>query len=472
MMKNKNIDQLFQEKMEGMEITPNPEVWSAIEGKLKKKKRRVLPYWWLSGSVAAILILGLFILPGNPSDPSDFVNPEDPTLTILPEDKINIKNDSNKQILKFLPEQKSILVAKTPTQKKKTTQKEKVRNTDTSWKDKTVIADNTVNSEVRNTEKNNTVIKNDKKQQPAFVIPEKPSKEKRKSIFDRKPSEKMLFAEHRKDSTQEKNPLAKKKTDFIAFINAKDSVKKEPFNPKKWAVSSVFAVLNSNSFTNSSPIAADLQASPTRGTNTFSYGAKVDYRVSKKWSIRTGAHLQEMSYLTQDVSITAGAARANSGNIDFGSTARSYFFSYSLVDIDNVMSNLTPIASLGATNINNGEISQSFSYIEIPFEVKYHVTSGEKLKTGIVAGFSSLFLVDNSIEIAMGGTPSVFGRANNLNSLNFSGNIGFDIDYAINKHWALNLNPMFKSQLNTFSNNANGFRPYFIGVYSGIRYQF
>jgi hypothetical protein len=29
-----------------------------------------------------------------------------------------------------------------------------------------------------------------------------------------------------------------------------------------------------------------------------------------------------------------------------------------------------------------------------------------------------------------------------------------------------------KTQLRTFSENSNGFKPYFIGIYTGINYQF
>ncbi|MFY0602336.1 MAG: outer membrane beta-barrel protein [Flavobacteriaceae bacterium] len=469
MMKNKNIDQLFQDKMEGLEVTPSPKVWSAIEGKLTKKKRRVLPYWWLSGGVAAVLLLGLFVLPSLNDNPIDINNTNTPIITSAPKENTTIKNDSNKQLLKLIPEEKTIIASKKPSDTDMAP-KEKATPKETSWKNKVVVADNnTINIKKYNTPP--TTEKNTEKEKSTKVVIEKPLEEKKKTIFSINPSDKMVIAEQKKDSVQKKNPFVSKKKDFIAFVNSKDSIKTNEKSLKKWSVSSVFAVLNSSSFSNASPISAELNSSPTKGANTFSYGAKVDYRLNNKWSIRTGAHLQEMSYLTQDVSITSGSARINSQAIDFGNSASAYHFSYSLVDIDNVMSNLVPISSLGATNIANGEIEQSFSYIEVPFEVKYHFNTGEKLKTGIVAGFSSLFLVNNTVEVVMDDS-SVLGRANNLNSMNFSGNIGFDIDYSINKNWSLNLNPMFKSQFNTFSGNANGFRPYFIGVYSGVRYQF
>lgn len=57
MMEDKNIDRLFQEGLKDLEVTPNDSVWNGIESKLKKKKKnRLLPIWWFSGGVAAILV--------------------------------------------------------------------------------------------------------------------------------------------------------------------------------------------------------------------------------------------------------------------------------------------------------------------------------------------------------------------------------------------------------------------------------
>jgi hypothetical protein len=64
------------------------------------------------------------------------------------------------------------------------------------------------------------------------------------------------------------------------------------------------------------------------------------------------------------------------------------------------------------------------------------------------------------------------GEANNLNDVNFSGNLGLDVDYEINKQLFFNLSPMVKIQTNTFSSNSGNFKPYVIGVYTGLNYRF
>lgn len=62
-MEDKKIDLLFQEKLKNLEATPDKKVWNRIESQLKKKKRRVLPIWWYSGGVAAMLAIGFLLFP-------------------------------------------------------------------------------------------------------------------------------------------------------------------------------------------------------------------------------------------------------------------------------------------------------------------------------------------------------------------------------------------------------------------------
>ncbi len=95
-----------------------------------------------------------------------------------------------------------------------------------------------------------------------------------------------------------------------------------------------------------------------------------------------------------------------------------------------------------------------------------------KLGLNLVGGFSTMILSDNSVSFVSNDGTTDLGGANNLNSLNFSGNVGVDLDYKISKSWYLNVAPMFKYQFNTYSGNSGDFRPYYFGLYSGLNYKF
>lgn len=65
MKENKNIERLFQEKFKDFEVMPPTEAWNNIAERLnkKKKKRRIIPFWFKSTGIAAsFLLLGLIVL--------------------------------------------------------------------------------------------------------------------------------------------------------------------------------------------------------------------------------------------------------------------------------------------------------------------------------------------------------------------------------------------------------------------------
>ena len=66
----------------------------------------------------------------------------------------------------------------------------------------------------------------------------------------------------------------------------------------------------------------------------------------------------------------------------------------------------------------------------------------------------------------------LFGEANNINSVNFSTNLGLGLDYKFTPKLKFNVEPVFKYQLNTFSNTSGSFNPYSLGVYSGFTLKF
>ena len=171
-----------------------------------------------------------------------------------------------------------------------------------------------------------------------------------------------------------------------------------------------------------------------------------------------------MSYANNQVTVIPSISKSESSvtSISGGS------FSFEEVSIQNL--DFASNSLLNTTSLN-GQLNQTYGYIEIPIEVKYNFLGSNKFNTQIVAGFSSLFLNKNEVNLK-NQFLSKLGKATNLNTINFSGNLGLDFNYYLNRKWSLNLNPMFKTQLNTFSEKSNGFAPFNLGIYSGIKYTF
>ena len=122
-------------------------------------------------------------------------------------------------------------------------------------------------------------------------------------------------------------------------------------------------------------------------------------------------------------------------------------------------------------NENEASLNQVFGYIEIPVEIKYNVTEG-KIGVNLVGGFSTLVLNKDEVFVETNTFSQSLGNSNNLRSLNFSGNLGVDVDYSLYKNLFINVSPMLKVQTNTFSKNSGSIQTYYLGIYTGLNYKF
>ena len=460
-MEEKNIDRLFQEKLKDLEVTPNERVWNAIEEKLqKKKKQRVFPIWWFSGGVAAILVLGFLLYPyANEQE-----NIEDTDAIIVESPKPVLQEQENKKEelkdnLLTKPTKENIRetpIVKEETKKKKIL-KEKLHENEVLTANHVVKVSK---KELHGKDSNNTssrVVEGALLAKKDVVKEENSTGKLENSLPVLKNEEKSVFKKE-KDTIYK---VVKPKKDFLAVVNDEENRKEEEEKKKLWTVSPTVAVLNSNSFSESSPIDVNL-SNTTKGNTSYSYGVQVAYQLNKKWTLQSGIHLQEMGYSNTNVAVNP--VKSSNSNVAFSSGEN-----YALNDTSQTGFSTSSV-SISSGSLD-GELNQSYGYIEVPVEVKYSVIEGKKLKTQLVVGFSSLFLNKNEVDLKTTDF-STSGEANNLNSINFSGNLGVDLNYKFSKKWSLNINPMLKTQLNTFKNDSNGFQPYFIGVYTGISYQF
>lgn len=96
----------------------------------------------------------------------------------------------------------------------------------------------------------------------------------------------------------------------------------------------------------------------------------------------------------------------------------------------------------------------------------------KKFGIEFIGGLSTLFLNKNDIFLKADETVIKIGTASNLNDLNFSSNIGLGIKYSIFKNFDTRIEPIFKYQFNTFSQDSGNFKPYIFGVYTGLSYKF
>jgi hypothetical protein len=91
----------------------------------------------------------------------------------------------------------------------------------------------------------------------------------------------------------------------------------------------------------------------------------------------------------------------------------------------------------------------------------------------LMGGFSTSVLVaNNAYAKDLAGSERI-GETRDMNTFNYGTNIGFGVGYGITNKISIRVEPQFKYFLGSLSNNSNiNFKPYTIGVYTGLTYEF
>ncbi len=532
MSERKNIDRLFQEKFKDFEAGPPIDAWENIEARLRKKKRRrVVPFWFQLSGVAAALVLGWLVYTGymnNSEDQNSVVDQQettapvnapgqlitsDPLEAVATEDYNTEDNALRTPVNQDLNSEQHKNAGNSQ-QKKPENSVNKINNRtrivnkghkanrDRQQNPATAVANNENGANEADLEQRREKLISDphtrkiESANPQGQVAHRESKNNRATedrnavdtTSDLKPEEQNLdltqqFAgTTRNDSLSEDqsmivtnaSDLEKIDTTAIAtvvpnsleeLLNEKENNVTEEPKVNRWQVSSNVAPIYFSSNSNGSPIDPEFSQNSKEFKQNLAYGLGVSYAINKKISIRTGINTIPMEYSTNDVVIYQNSNARPLKNVDTNLQG-------SVLQVENkrpgelteITANANPMQKFDAT------INQRTGYIEIPVELSYRLLD-KKFGIDIIGGVSTLLLNENEISVMSSGTEMEIGKASNLNSTHFSTNLGVGVRYNFFKSFQLNFEPMFKYQINTFT-DAGNFKPYFFGLYTGINYRF
>lgn len=572
MKENKNIERLFQEKFKDFEAMPPQDAWSNIEARLenKKKKRRVIPFWFKASGVAAVLVIGIWLYNQNRFNTIDKTLEKDNSVVNTNEKKSNTfqnvndeinNNESSFESKVKLPEYHDNYINSNEVVTEVENSTEKFdNNSDKSISEPTIKTNK--NSSVQqkiNTEKEQVAFESSENRKDSKINQNKGLKTESENkelllVFDEVENDKEKLADNKKGSELDKN----NKVDFnnknevnqnnlileqednleqelitttvqednnngnflienevivqtndidtlkineaLVEINevSKDSIQvivdadkkeenelekllkekeegknadeKEEEKRNRWVVSTNAAPIYFNSLQeNASPLDDQFASSSKSYNNSISYGVGVEYNLTKRLAVRSGVNKFQTDYDTENVYYTTlinpdvSSARMKSLHVERRTAAENvmlYKKSTALfVDVDNF------------SNDESGSLNQQIGYIEVPLELSYKVLD-KRFGIDVIGGMSTLFLQENLVSLKTNEFQMRIGEANNLNEVNFSGNFGLGFRYSFWKSFNANFQPMLKYQFNTFSENSGNFKPYIVGLYTGLSYSF
>lgn len=499
-MGKKNLEQLFKDAFQNFQEVPDEKVWKSIESSLdkKKQKKRVIPIWWRLGGVAAALAILFFLI--NPPDKEQVDNQiiTDTENTVEPTQQDSTGSDvKDFQNASGIPETERVAagtseqvdpakasseIEKVPHSKEQVAGTNKNRSSyDALTNPKTQVQkekDAIALNDNRNEEskypdeqvQNNDELSRNLAKNNEAIADNGIKKEERVSETLNQDKEEEIVALNEKE---EEHPEKKSIFDAIKEQDEEEEIVAQNTSGK-WSVGPSVAPVYFSASGNGSPIDSDFASNSKSGNLNLSYGLTVGYEIGKKLKIRSGIHKVNYGYDTNDVVFSSTLRSASSekfDNINYSETSENIVVQSKKSPANALSDASSKEIALSEAPALDGKMVQQLGYIEVPLELNYALVD-KKFGVDLIGGVSSLFLVDNSVLLESDELITEVGEANNVNFTNFSANVGMGLNYNFAPKLQLSIEPVFKYQLNTFSKTAGDFRPFTIGVYSGISFKF
>ena len=444
---NKNIDQLFREKLGDFEKTPPMYLWTNIQGKLnaRRKERRIAILKTLSVAAAIVLAFLAGWWMTNPTGKDAFQQSR-------------------------VAEQRSVNLNVTPSVNENTTTAE-VRsvtsNHDTSGTSvippKVIRPSSSKLSSLASFAASTSIMGND--------IPSTVQKEGDVELFD------SIFPDKTDSKSVVIRPFSYTESDKPVIYAQNNPVK----NNGRWSIKAEFAPVFNNQAQNSSQggnlmytNSQSYKPQETTTENTFSGGMVAGYKVSKRLIIKSGFAYNNIRQTTKNVDFMGVNTIYNVAyNATLASTPAGQ------VNLDKMVNERTSAilnsdASLNYASKSSVEnvLKQDIGFIEIPLQATYKLID-KKIAVGLTGGISTNILVGNKAILSENGENISTGETSNMRNVVYSGSIGFEVGYEITNRITLTVEPRLKHFINSISSSKSvNYKPSQMAIVTGLTYSF
>jgi len=488
MENRKDIGKAFKEKLQDFDAPPDEKVWASIQSNLQKEKKRrfILPFWWTTIATVLLLGIGFMVFDGNEEvnnentglHPENASGKRENTVTdnaAKPDsnsaqgdgsgDKLqNPDGNSEANDLNQKETDPSAADRNSSKTKNASAKKKLIENTIVGKNQQTVKNKNPkfyafgkkkrqkgnnefkssgVNSDVKNksginesenangqiTESLKTTVAGGDATIGTGGIPSRTdttgSEETKASELKKADSLKVLSKNEKKaDTLQKQNSVGQK---MSLFVYGSPTYSKYP--------------------SQYSPLSKDLKANRKSSQIVGSYGAYVTYESGERWSARIGLSINNSRYITNDAIVNT--------------------LNYTNINYTKGISNIDIYLQSG--NTGTMDIIQDISYMEVPLEVKYAISTN-KFGVNAYGGLSVMFLGNNSVSVkTANGKRFNIGETRDLSSNAFSINAGIGFDFKLTRRLKVNFEPIFKYHLLDYKNSPN-IKPYTFGALTGLQF--
>lgn len=476
MNENLNTDKLLREKLEGFSVQPPPHVWDNVQGQLaeQQRKKRIAYIRWISAAAVILLafLAGWYF--NHNSEISSPLSAEQKTMqpkTEIESAKIdeNEKQTLNAELAKIQPSDNKII------------QNESALNGNS-----TLLA---VHLKTNLTDENtstNSTFKRVKMQMLQSID----------IIFENRQLGVFLA-----ERTVPKREFILNEPDKLLIAENSKNISPTDKTSKGWKLGMVLSPgYSSYISSHSQKYSQNMNYVSENGNENIGGGFSIQYKTSKKLSLESGVYYAQngqksvnsiklfasgnkqynaVSYPENNydkVSASApgfsNAINLRNGNLSMNGTAGVIKMSGTPkgADIISELDVFNP--SFSNTLVSDGEFSQVFDFIEIPLFLRYTLID-KKIGIEVLGGVNAGFVVGNNAFIDNQYGLQNIGKTQDISPLNFSGAVGVGVNYTLNQNLSLSVEPRFNYYLNSINTNPNvDFRPYRIGIFTGVYYEF
>ena len=466
-LEENKLDDLFRERLKSFSPEPPPDMWNRISKEMDRKKnvRRMIVYRWMG--VAAVLLLAMIT--------GILVTQNDSTLPV---------KDISKQI-SLKPEEKSENL-----QDQKTIEIDRNKVEVNRNKSSETVAHKT--ARVKSHSKADSVypVDNPKLERVDYLavttgmnLVHNPEEILISSLSDYS----IIIRRDEKMPVTIQSPVDEQK--LLAYESGIRSNKMEK-TAAEWKVGIQLAPAYSSHASGYSSDYARAMTTTSKSAQTgIGGGISVQVKTSRRWTIESGlyysrngdnssssghlfaANADYINLASGNNKYYSNAVVLKEGQMIMNSTAGVIHFSQT-PDNAKLISGAESAIGMNTVLLMSSDFSQVFDFMEVPITARYRVIEG-KIALELLSGLSTNLVVGN--QVLMGNTSSrvVIGKTEDISSLGFSGMAGFGIIYPLSKRISITIEPRASYWLTSLNNSsAVDFRPWRIGIYSGLTFGF
>jgi opacity protein-like surface antigen len=254
---------------------------------------------------------------------------------------------------------------------------------------------------------------------------------------------------------------------------------------KKWTIAALVSPTYYTSFSTGSNEAVTALMSEEKPLVSYAGGLALSYKINKRLSVQSGLYYSSFGNELTGINSFGGFTQYDNTKGDHNFevltlNGKIYTSNADVFLLDNLSEQriktmyTNDVFDPSKANLKylDNSLKQNFSYLELPFIVRYKIID-KALDFNIIGGLSSNILVANSVYANQDGTKYNIGKTEGLNVVTFSSSLGMGMEYSFTNNLSLNLEPTFRYYLNPFSEmNGMKIHPYSFGIFSGISFKF